>query len=159
MKDKGLLKRIREILPTEAVEEQNESRNEMRFLIPPQRLFEVVDHLLQAGLHHLSTITCFEQDDGIHLLYHFWHFGGLTLKVVLDVNQPRLSSITPLIPGAEFYEREVKEMIGVEFDGLSNSQPLFLPENWEAPPPLRKIQDSPVESSPRAERGGEVQNG
>jgi Ni,Fe-hydrogenase III component G len=159
MKDKGLLTRIKEILPTLSVEEFTESGNEIQFSVLSERLPEVVGWLLGEGLHHLSAITCFEMEDGIYLLYHFWHFGGLTLRVVLEKDQPRLSSLTPLIPGAEFYEREVKEMIGVEFDGLSNSQPLFLPENWQSPPPLRKTQDSQIKSSPRADRDREVHSG
>jgi Ni,Fe-hydrogenase III component G len=159
MKDKELLTRIKEILPTLSVEEFTESGNEIQFSVLSERLPEVVGWLLGEGLHHLSAITCFEMEDGIYLLYHFWHFGGLTLRVILEKDQPRLSSLTPLIPGAEFYEREVKEMIGVEFDGLSNSQPLFLPENWQSPPPLRKTQDSQIKSSPRADRDREVHSG
>jgi Ni,Fe-hydrogenase III component G len=159
MKDKELLTRIKEILPTLSVEEFTESGNEIQFSVFPERLLEVVGWLLGEGLHHLSAITCFEMEDGIYLLYHFWHFGGLTLRVILEKDQPRLSSLTPLIPGAEFYEREVKEMIGVEFDGLSNSQPLFLPENWQSSPPLRKTQDSQIKSSPRADRDREVHSG
>lgn len=143
----------------EEVEEFTGLGNEIQFSVSPERLLEVVGWLLGEGLHHLSAITCFEKEDGIYLLYHFWHFGGLTLRVVLEKDQPRLPSLTPLIPGAEFYEREVKEMIGVKFDGLINSLPLFLPENWQSPPPLRKTQDSQIKSSPSAVRDGEVHNG
>ncbi|MBM3137029.1 MAG: NADH-quinone oxidoreductase subunit C, partial [Chloroflexi bacterium] len=89
----------------------------------------------------------------------FWHFGGITLRVVLEKENPRLQSLTPLIPGAEFYEREVREMIGVEFDGLSNSDPLFLPENWQSPPPLRKTQSAQVNSSLPLNGTDEVING
>jgi len=131
----------------------------MEFIVLPDQLFEITKQMLQAGLHHLSAITCFEMEDGLHLLYHFWHFGGITLRVVLEKENPRLQSLTPLIPGAEFYEREVREMIGVEFDGLSNSDPLFLPENWQSPPPLRKTQSAQVNSSLPLNGTDEVING
>jgi len=159
MKDKNLLEKIREILTAMSLEESTGIRNDIGFVVPSEQLFEVTRQMLQAGLYHLSAITCFEMEDGLHLLYHFWYFAGLTLRVVLEKENPRLQSLTPLIPGAEFYEREVREMIGVEFDGLSNSEPLLLPENWQSPPPLRKTQSAQISASRPLDGLNEVQNG
>jgi len=61
------------------------------------------------------------------------------LKVEVPVKQPVLPTITPIVPGAILYEREVHELLGVVFSGHPNLSPLILPEDWpEGVYPLRK---------------------
>ena len=100
---------------------------------------KIVGHLVEAlGITHLSTITGQEVDEGIELLYHFWHGSGLTLRTVLPFDRLELATVTDVIPGAAFYEREIVEMLGVTFAGLLDPARLFLPDDWDEPPPLRK---------------------
>jgi NADH-quinone oxidoreductase subunit C len=96
----------------------------------------VVQALLEAGCWHLTAITALADDESIELLYHFWLYGGLTLRARLPAGQPHIASITPLIPGAAFYEREVRELFGIRFSGLPNAEPLFLAEDWEGEAPM-----------------------
>ena len=53
-----------------------------------------------------------------------------------------IDSLTPIWPGANFFEREVFDLFGVRFDGHPNLTRIMMPENWEGHP-LRK--DYPVE--------------
>ena len=92
-------------------------------------------------VHHLSTITGEDTGDAIVLLYHFWDGQGLTLCTSLSRETPRISTLTDLIPGADFYEREVHEMLGVMFDGHTDLRPLVLPDDWDSSPPLRKEEE------------------
>ena len=89
---------------------------------------------------HLSTITGIHNDDQIELLYHFIHKTvAITLRTSLPLSNPVTNSITSIIPGATLYEREVHEMLGVDFKNHPELTPLLLPEQW--PPkvyPLRK---------------------
>jgi NADH:ubiquinone oxidoreductase subunit C len=104
--------------------------------------------LLQTSLHitHLTTITAqvhAEHADEIRIYYHFWHGEGLTLAVVLPTTAPTVPSIVDLIPGADFYEREVAEMFGVQFMGRKATPRLLLPDDWsEEPPMLRKEEEA-----------------
>lgn len=111
-------------------------RNETVCLIDAQELAGVVQALLEAGCWHLTAITALADGESIELLYHFWMYGGLTLRARLPAGQPRIASITPLIPGAAFYEREVQELFGVRFSGLPDAEPLFLAEDWEGEAPM-----------------------
>jgi NADH-quinone oxidoreductase subunit C len=105
--------------------------------VPPVCIEEVVAVLRTAfSVHHLSTITGQDLGAEMELLYHFWHEGGLTLRVTLPREDPRVSTITVAIPGADFYEREVGEMLGVTFDGHPGPEHLLLPDDWESEPPL-----------------------
>jgi NADH-quinone oxidoreductase subunit C len=52
-------------------------------------------------------------------------------------DDPRLESIEPVFPGAQWHEREAAEMYGITFEGLTNTRHLYLPDDFEGHP-LRK---------------------
>jgi len=63
----------------------------------------------------------------------------LLLRAEVEPTDPCIDSITPIIPGANWSEREVRDMIGVEPVGHPDPRRLVLPDDW--PPdlfPLRK---------------------
>ena len=122
--------------------------DETEVTLAPGQLIPALKILLAAGIWHLSTITCQQIDSSLVLQYHFWDNGGLTLRVVLEIitgQTLQIDSICPLIPGAEFYEREIREMLGLTFLGLPNQEPLLLPDDWQDGYPLRKDQTNPKE--------------
>ena len=69
---------------------------------------------------------------------HTW----LRLKTRTDQQAP---SITSLVPGANWYEREVFDLFGVEFQGHPNLQRIMLPDDWQGHP-LRRTE--PLGSEP-----------
>ena len=110
--------------------------------LPPEHLRAAVQTLVdRLGITHLSTITGQGDSAQIELLYHFWEGQGLTLRVALDPAAPRAPSLTGLVPGASFYEREAAEMLGVTFEGIPPAGPFVLPDDWDGPPPLRRSAD------------------
>ncbi len=122
--------------------------DEIEVTLTPGQIVRAVEILLETGIWHLSTITCQQIDSSLVLQYHFWDNGGLTLRVFLEIiagQNIQVDSICPLIPGAEFYEREIREMLGVTFRGLANSEPLLLPDDWQDGYPLRKEYSNPKE--------------
>jgi NADH-quinone oxidoreductase subunit C len=62
---------------------------------------------------------------------------GLTLKVDVGDDDPRLDSIYLLFRGADWHEREAWEMYGIVFDGHPGLRHLYLPGEFEGHP-LRK---------------------
>ena len=123
--------------------------SETEITISKQQMVLAVRTILKSGIWHLSAITCQYIEDGFTLLYHFWKCGGLTLRIRLDENKPQIESICQLIPGAEFYEREAREMFGIEFLGMPNPIPLLLPDNWQGGYPMRK-KEQPIHEEPKA---------
>jgi len=125
--------------------------NEVKITISKQQLLLAVKTILKSDIWHLSAITCQQLEDDFVLLYHFWKSGGLTLRIGLDENNPLIDSICALIPGAEYYEREAREMFGIEFLGLPNPIPLLLPDDWQGGYPMRKKEqpshDTPEENN------------
>jgi NADH-quinone oxidoreductase subunit C len=66
----------------------------------------------------------------------------IRLRVLLDEPEPSVDSITPVWPGANFYEREVFDLFGIHFADHPDLRRIMLPDDWKGHP-LRK--DYPVE--------------
>jgi len=117
-----------------------EIRNDDTFVISPDRLKVVVEMLNEHfdGVH-LSTITAQQREaqvDVIEVMYNFYQGVGFSLMISLPTKAPEVTSIVSIIPGADFYEREVAEMFGVKFTGRSETPPLLLPDDWDQGPPF-----------------------
>ena len=75
------------------------------------------------------------------------------LQASLDRNQPEMDSITPIIAGANWAEREAQDLLGIRFNGHVDPRRLVLPDDWpENLHPLRKdfpynFRPEPVEGS------------
>ena len=106
--------------------------------LPSTCLRRAVEVLLEMGIWHLSTITGQDTDGMVELLYHFWDGQGLTLCVSVPRQEAHVPTLTDLIPGASFYEREIGEMLHVTVEGHPNPERLFLPDDWNGEAPLRR---------------------
>jgi len=89
---------------------------------------------------HLSTITAVDVGSGIELLYHFACKDALvSLRTQVPKDNPVISTIVDVIPGAALYEREIHDLFGVHFEGNPDLSRLLLPDRWpENVYPLRK---------------------
>ena len=98
--------------------------------------------------NYLSDITAvdwFPSQPRFEVVYHLFSIPKrerVRLKVKLTGEMPALDSVTPIWPGANYFEREVFDLFGVRFNGHPYLRRLLMPENWEGYP-LRK--DYPVE--------------
>jgi NADH-quinone oxidoreductase subunit C len=66
------------------------------------------------------------------------------LRVRLDEDDPVVPSLTGLWPGANFFERETYDLMGIRFTGHPDLKRLLLPDDWEGHP-LRKDYVQPFE--------------
>jgi len=100
-----------------------------------------VEGLIKSGKFRvLSTITGYEENDRLYIVYHFMNTEGeLNVRTSVPKENPILPSITPVLPGGVLYEREIQDLLGVKFEGIMDSRRLILPEHWpEGVYPLRK---------------------
>jgi NADH:ubiquinone oxidoreductase subunit C len=144
---KRCLEQIREACPGLELKVYSMPIDETVVELPPECLKPVVTALLERGtIGHLSTITGQDVDGAIELLYHFWEGDGLTLRTSLPRQETTIPTLTNVIPGAAFYEREVAEMLRVTFEGHPGPEGLLLPDDWDDKSPLRsEFSPSPAE--------------
>ena len=59
------------------------------------------------------------------------------LHVAAEGDPPTVPSVVDVWPAANFFEREVFDLLGVRFDGHPNLERIMMPDGWEGHP-LRK---------------------
>ena len=102
----------------------------------------------QLQYNALADLTCVDwyprqpRFEVVYQLFSTTNKNYLRLKVRLPGEDANIDSLTPLWPGANFFEREVFDLFGVRFDEHPNLARIMMPEDWEGHP-LRK--DYPVE--------------
>ncbi|MEP6643926.1 MAG: NADH-quinone oxidoreductase subunit C [Acidobacteriaceae bacterium] len=98
--------------------------------------------------NYLSDVTCvdwYPSEPRFEVIYQLLSIAKkerVRLKVRLSGGSPAVESITPVWPGANYFEREVFDLFGIRFNGHPYMRRLLMPEDWEGNP-LRK--DYPVE--------------
>ena len=106
----------------------------------------------KEGFDRLGNLTAVDWKDHIEMVYHLYNMEEnvkLEMKVALDSAAPVIESATLLYPGAEFEEREVYDLMGVEFLGHPDLRRILMPDDYPAHP-LRKDFVAPV---PKMEGG------
>jgi NADH-quinone oxidoreductase subunit C len=102
----------------------------------------------QLQYNALADITCvdwYPREPRFEVVYQLFSTANkryLRLKVKLQGEDANVDSLTPLWPGANFFEREVFDLFGVRFDEHPDLRRIMMPDDWEGHP-LRK--DYPVE--------------
>jgi Ni,Fe-hydrogenase III component G len=103
---------------------------------------EVVNFLFRELRGRLATATGIDSRKSIELLYHFsFDSSGIiiSLRTLIDRDNPEIESVTPIIKGAEWIEREIHELLGVNFRNHPNLKRLLLSEEWpDGKYPLRR---------------------
>jgi Ni,Fe-hydrogenase III component G len=117
--------------------------------VPVQHLLNVIKTIYEAGLGYLIAITGLdpgEENGDLWVLYHMAERANvITLKVILDHENPVVPSITSILPAAGIFEQELVEMLGVVIVDPVSKLPaynshLFLPDDWpDGIYPLRKV--------------------
>jgi Ni,Fe-hydrogenase III component G len=109
-------------------------------------IFPITQNLIEnLGFDYLCTITGVDCGDTINMLYHWGHKDGilLTVEAAVPVSKPEVQSITPLMHGAVYYERELVDMLGIDVKGLPDGNRYPLPDGFPADQhPLRKSWDA-----------------
>jgi NADH-quinone oxidoreductase subunit C len=119
------------------------AQRDRRFTVQiiPEELKLVTRRLMGLeGYSYLSTITAVDTEQGIETIYHHVCKDAIiSLKALVNKENPALPTIVDLIPGAALYEREVHDLFGVKFEGNPDLSRLLLPDRWpEEIHPLRK---------------------
>ncbi len=125
----------------EGVAALDESDGVLTIKAAPSAVLTVCKRLRsEHGFDYLADITGIDWKDRIELVYRATKLATNAKVVVrcdLDREAPKVDSVTTVWKGADFQEREVFDLMGVEFTGHPDLRRILLPEEWEGHP-LRK---------------------
>jgi membrane-bound hydrogenase subunit beta len=141
MTDAELIEKLKTDLGSKALEVSLPDRRRIFLRVSPADLISAVTLLRDKyGFTHVSTISGVDKGETFEILYHF-ATTETTLHVRTEIPKgtPRVESITPVIPGAILYERELQDMFGLVVEHIPDPRRLLLSDDWPAGQfPLRK---------------------
>lgn len=132
-----------DLLATWSLKTNTPEPNRLDVNLDVNNLLAAVSAIAATRWGYLAGITGLDlsaEAGQIEVLYHFCAGAAVvTLRARVPRDHATVPSICDVLPPASFYERELREMLGVEVVGLYNLDHLFLPDDWpEGVYPLRK---------------------
>jgi NADH-quinone oxidoreductase subunit C len=152
MEEKEILKRLREKFRT-AVKETSGSLGDDVVVIDKEALLPVMTDLKgkPGDYAMLLDLTCVDyqgEESRFEMVYHLFSLtrnDRLRIKTRLREQDLRIASLTSLWKNADWLEREVFDLFGVNFEGHPNLRRIFMYDGFEGHPlrkdyPLRRRQ-------------------
>ena len=139
--------KLTELIPTATFDESGEWLN---IIITPGDLLtsvEILRNKSELNFDYLFCQTCVDWKTHLTMVYHLEstrYRHQVVLKIQLDRNKPEIETLSHIWRTAEFHEREIYELFGVNFLNHPDLRLLILPDGWEGKNPLRKDFEDPV---------------
>ncbi len=143
-KTEDIIEKIKKIFKLEARQKRD---NQVRVDVDKNLVSSVLLYLKnQQGFIHLNHISCVDwiEENQFELVYIVWNpESKLTVMVHtrIDREKPEMENIDTIWDQANTYEREFREMYGIEFPGLTGAKEFIL-EDWQDMPPMRRDFDT-----------------
>ena len=139
--------KLTELLPTATFDESGEWLNMNIAAGDMLTVAELLRNNPELNFDYLFCQTCVDFKTHLTMVYHFdstQYRHQVVVKVQLDRNKPEIETISHIWRTAEFNEREVYEMFGVNFLNHPDLRLLILPDGWEGKNPMRKDFEDPI---------------
>ncbi|MBN1392110.1 MAG: NADH-quinone oxidoreductase subunit C [Sedimentisphaerales bacterium] len=122
---------------------EQKPRNRIYLLCEAENSYTVNKFLFEEVPLRFVIATGIDSDNCFEVLYHYAYdqIGCIvTLKAFIrDRENPAIESITPFLPGAEWIEREIHDILGIDFKNHPDMRRLILADDWpDGVYPLRK---------------------
>ncbi len=133
---------LKDKLKDKIIDWQEHSSRRIYFSINPKDLREVAGFLFKDLGLRFAIATGQDTPGGLEILYHFsFDQSGEIISVrtlIEDKKKPEIDSLATMFPAADWIEREMWEMLGINFKGHPNLKRLLLADEWpEGKYPLR----------------------
>lgn len=124
----------------EAIEASREPSEVSTFITRPNEIVYICSYLKsnpELQFDYLTSLTAVDWPDRLQVVYHLYsipHHHNVVLKVDLDREDSTIPSVTSVWKAADWQEREVYDMFGVNFEGHPCLERILLDTDWEGFP-------------------------
>lgn len=144
MKKTQIIENIKVRAGKEMLDFNDRSEKRIYFTIKKEILPKITRYLFNDVKARFIIASGVDTRKAIEILYHFSidEIGLIvSLRVILDKQNLEIESLTSIMKAADWIEREIHELLGVNFKGHPNLRHLLLKEDWpEGNYPLRRDQ-------------------
>jgi Ni,Fe-hydrogenase III component G len=122
---------------------EQKTNNRIYLLCEAENSYAISKFLFEDVGCRFVIATGIDADNCFEILYHFAYdqLGYvITVKAFIrNREKPAIESITQFLPAAEWIEREIHDVLGIDFKNHPNLRRLILADDWPAGAyPLRK---------------------
>jgi Ni,Fe-hydrogenase III component G len=142
MEKNAFIKKMKEQFPGEVTGATIVKEKRITIDIPPGALLKVAEFLHKDLTFRFIIASAYHTKEGFEILYHFSDDESgnvINIHVILPEERPEIISLANMIPGANWIEREMHEILGITFIGHPEPEKLISEGNWaEGVYPYRK---------------------
>ena len=142
MTREDILKGIKNKFKGNIVDFLDKSPKRVYIEIKPESIAKVAKYVFKDLGARFNIASGLDARSHFEILYHFIIEEInllISLRVKLEKSKPEIDSLAPIFEGANWIEREINEMLGINFKGHPDLRKLLLPDEWpEGVFPLRK---------------------
>ena len=124
---------IKNNLKGDIIETEIKSATRATVTIKTDALIRAADYLFNKLKLRFIIASALDSERGFEIYYHFSNdSSGLiaNLHVILPKKKPEVESLTGLFEAANWIEREMHEILGINFLGHPNLEKLISEGNW-----------------------------
>ena len=142
MSGENIMSSINTSLGNAVLGSRQKSERRLYVDIEPRALLEASRLIYEKLGARFQIATGVDTPAGIEVMYH-WALDTedcvVTFRALLEHAEPELDSIAGICPAAEWIEREMWELLGIDFKGHPDLRHLLLDDDWpEGNFPLRR---------------------
>ncbi len=141
---------IKERLKDKITDWYEHQERRIYFTVPAGDICEIVNFLFKELGLRFNTASALDNSDNFEIVYFFSDdkIGQIfSIRVFIkDKKNPEIDSLAPQLKAAEWIEREIWELFGINFKGHPDLRHLLLADDWPKDEyPLRKSYKKPHE--------------
>lgn len=94
----------------------------------------------ELNIDYLRNVSGVDHETNMEVVYHLLSLSSghvYAVKVATDRERPSVPSATPIWPSANWPEREIFDLLGIDFPGHPDLRRIMMPDDWVGHP-LRK---------------------
>lgn len=142
MKREEILHNLRKIFKDDIIEVVDKSPKRVYIEIEHESLVKVASYIFKDLKARFNTASGVDMRNLMEILYHFLIEDiNLLISLRVKLQKPKLEidSLVPVFEGANWIEREMHEILGINFKGHPDLKRLLLPDDWpDGVYPLRR---------------------
>ena len=108
------------------------------------KLAKILKKDKDLSFKYIRSITGSDFEEHFEIVYSLYSFENnwpVNIKVKLDHEKPKVDSIVPVYRGADWFEREILEMLGIDIKGHPGLKPLLLVGDEDFHPLLKSFEN------------------
>jgi len=142
MKREEIINNLRKKFNGDIIEIFHKSPKRDYIEIKPESLVRVANYIFKDLKARFNIASGVDMRYHMEIIYHFLFEDInliISLRVKLKKTNLEIDSLAPIIEGANWVEREIHEILGINFKGHPDLRRLLLPDEWpDGVYPLRR---------------------